>query len=605
MLLKLAEFRSRIECDIDRLILDLKQSTQRFGFEEEQSWRTSLPKVSRAFSDKSFENLDLFFGSNGNLALEYRMPGGGGWADLVLLGQHRKKPSAVVVELKDWITRGDVPGCGEGLMERHGRSEGHPSDQVRGYVEWCQNYHSVVHDRAASLHGCVIFTRDPYYQAYGLPPNDGLTRSYPCFSTDQHDVATRLPEFFKTRLSEPDRDFAEAFEKGFYKQSRGLIRQIGEQILNPKRSPFVLIENQRLAFALVKARVTSAVAHRKLRKTVILIEGPPGSGKSAVAANVWASLSVDPRVPEGNIVVATTSASQSSNWRFLFSRAADAGGGAGVVAAATGYTPIHTTQFGSLRERFPTAFKKEVHWRDNLRMLRSLAPEFRSGSKDDEFLVSIVDEAHALINPEHVEGVGQHGFATAFGPQAYHIMRSSVISVFLMDVRQGFRDQENTTILDLKRWAGELGVEVFEEVNLAGNQFRCAGSKEYTDWVEAFLGLSLEEPNTAKPKEPSIGTGSAAYQGAAILAAEAPQAAYSGRDGRKISRLFPLEIKLFGDPAQLEAGLREQIAKGNTARLLASYGRKWRTKGVALPHDIPGHLKDFDEPYTVDGEARR
>ena len=79
------------------------------------------------------------------------------------------------------------------------------------------------------------------------------------------------PEFFKTRLTEPDRDFAEAFEKGVYKQSRGLIRQIGEQILNPRQSPFVLIENQRMAFALVKARVISAVAQRKLKKTVILI----------------------------------------------------------------------------------------------------------------------------------------------------------------------------------------------------------------------------------------------------------------------------------------------------------------------------------------------
>jgi hypothetical protein len=227
-----------------------------------------------------------------------------------------------------------------------------------------------------------------------------------------------LPAFFRTRLTEPDRRFAEAFETGVYKQSRGLIRQIGELILDPRKSPFVLIENQRKAFALVKARVAAAVGRSKSKKSVILIEGPPGSGKSAVAANVWASLATDPNIPEGNIVVATTSTSQSSNWRYLFSKAADAGGGSGVVASATGYTPVTTGQFGSLRKRYPTAFKKEAEWRDNMNMLRSLAPNFRSGSQDNEFLVSIVDEAHALINPEHVEGVGQFGFATAFGPQA-------------------------------------------------------------------------------------------------------------------------------------------------------------------------------------------
>ena len=68
-----------------------------------------------------------------------------------------------------------------------------------------------------------------------------------------------------------------------------------------------------------------------------------------------------------------------------------------------------------------------------------------------QFLVSIVDEAHALINPEHIEGRGQFGFATAFGPQAYHIIRSSVITVFLLDPQQGFRERENTTVGDMRK----------------------------------------------------------------------------------------------------------------------------------------------------------
>ena len=103
-------------------------------------------------------------------------------------------------------------------------------------------------------------------------------------------------------------------------------------------------------------------------------------------------------------------------------------------------------------------------------MLRSLVGDLRSGSRDEEFLVSIVDEAHALINPEHVEGRGQHGFAVAFRPQAYHAMRCSRITVFLLDVEQGFRDQENTSIDDLRTWAKELGVEHFDTISLEGCQ---------------------------------------------------------------------------------------------------------------------------------------
>ena len=237
---------------------------------------------------------------------------------MVLLGRHEKKPVGVLIELKNWITQGDIPGIGEGLMERRGGMDQHPSAQVAGYVEWCQNFHSAVQDRDAGVHGCVLFTKDAYYHTYGLPPNAELTRRYPCFSTAANDVKDRLPEFFAGRITEPDHDFAREFVEGSYRQNRSFVALVGEQILSTDRSPFVLLDGQRKAFDVVRARVEQILAKRRPVKTVILVYGPPGSGKSAVAAKVWASLVSNPQTAGGNIVVTTTSASQNSNWKRLF-----------------------------------------------------------------------------------------------------------------------------------------------------------------------------------------------------------------------------------------------------------------------------------------------
>jgi hypothetical protein len=607
MLLKISEFRRRIDDDLDNLIVDLQALTHRHTFEEEQAWRSSLPQVSKAFSAKSFENLDLFFGSHGNLALEYNLPGGTGWADMVLLGKHKNDPAAVIVELKNWITKGDLPGPTEGLMERHGQVCGHPADQVRGYTEWCRNFHSTVQERSVRVHGCVIFTKDSFYHSYGLAPNDSLTNLYPCFSVDRIDVQKRLPEFFKDRLTEPDADFAKAFEKGAYKQSRGFVQIIGEQILNKDRSPFVLLDGQRTAFALVKARVTQAVTGRvRPKKTVILIEGPPGSGKSVVAAKVWASLVTNSELPNGNIVVVTTSSSQRSNWQYLFKKASGQNAAQGAVVPATNFTPVTNPRFGKLAQKYPDAFKPESLWRHNMEMLRSLQPEFRSGARDDEFLVSIVDEAHALINPEHPDGRGPFGFELKLGPQAYQIIRSSVVTVFLLDSQQAFRDRENTSVSDIKQWAGELGVEVFEEISLAGGQFRCAGSKDYVDWVDAFLRLTPRKTNDDQSVSSNVIPLTHRETSSPLTlqkAAEQPPKYIAGIT-RQAKRFVPFEFEVFDHLVDLEAALRKQMEKGYTARFLSTYARKWKTEGAALPHNIGPELMDFHEPYEHEGETK-
>lgn len=576
MLTTVDQFRDRVHRDSQGLIAELQMLTGRYGSEEAAAWDRSLKQMSRIFQADSFKPLHVYFGSRGNLALEYQLPASSSWCDVVLLGRHRAKASAVIIELKDWQTAGDEPGSYEGLVWRHGSQELHPSDQVRGYAEYCRRFHSAVQDHAASVHGCVLFTRDRWTEAYTAEPNARLAADYPLFTTDEADIREAFPAFYQERLTEPDADFASAFESGHYRQSRGFVAQIGAQILNRSNSAFELLDGQRAAFAKCRTVVRDAfhgAGRKRPPKRVVIVRGPPGSGKSVIAARLWASLATDQKLPEGDVIITTTSASQNKNWSYLFDRATQERGARGVVRKATNYTPITTQDLGRLRAKRGAKWLGNAgEWRNNLKLLRSLNVPFRDGTEDNANLVSIVDEAHALINPEHTEGRGQFGFVVTVGPQAYHIIRSSMLSVFLLDPLQGFRQRENTTIEDIRAWSRELGAGDPIEISLDGMQFRCAGSREYVTWAESVI------------------EGAPAKRNAKLASTFRKQR---------------MDVRLFDNPEALESALRDKVAAGSNARLLSTYSRPWKTRGVADPHNLPANEMDFHESYRSGGKTRK
>lgn len=573
MLLTVSEFREAIRSDRPALIAELQAATGRGGDEEREAWEASLPALADALTAPALGPLHVYFAGHGSMALEYQLPAASSWCDVVLLGRGAAGPSAVIVELKHWITRGDRPGPAEGLMERAGALVLHPADQVRGYTEYCRRFHSTVQDQRAEVRGCVLFTRDYFAERYAEPPNDSLVRDYPCFTLAPHVVREAWPDYLARSLDTADEQFARAFVVGRYRQDRGFVRQIGEQIRDRANSPFELLDHQRRAFALVRARLESEVLGRGApRKQVIVIQGPPGSGKSVLAARIWSALVTDERLPDGAAVLTTTSTAQTSNWAKLFQIAGGARAASGVVKRAASYVPVTTQTLGRLRRKHGADFASDpTAWRDNVQLLRDRGVSFQDGAGDEQYLVSVVDEAHALINPEHAEGRGNFGFAPPFGPLAWHIIRCSTVSIFLLDAEQGFRDRENTTLADIRRWAEELGAEVGEPISLAGAQFRCAGSTDYVAWVE---GLLRGQP-------------------AAELATLAQR-------WRKV-----FDVQVLDTPAALEERLREQAAAGRTVRLLASYAREWKTKGAARPHALPAAQQDFHEPYVDVAGTRR
>ncbi|MFO1361355.1 MAG: DNA/RNA helicase domain-containing protein [Burkholderiales bacterium] len=568
-----SEFREAVRTNRAALIAELESATGRGGEEERQAWESSLPVLADALAAPALGALHVYFAGHGYLVLEYQLPAASSWCDVVLLGRGAAGPSAVIVELKHWITRGDRPGPAEGLMERGGALVLHPADQVRGYTEYCRRFHSTVQDQRADVRGCVLFTRDYFVERYADPPNDALVRDYPCFTLAPHVVRETWPAYLARSLNTGDEQFARAFVAGRYRQDRGFVRQIGAQIRDRANRPFELLDHQRRAFALVRARLEAEVLGRGApRKQVIVIQGPPGSGKSVLAARIWSALVTDDRLPDGAAVLTTTSTAQTSNWTKLFQIAGGAKAAGGVVKRAASYVPVTTQTLGRLRRKHGAEFASDpVAWRENVQLLRDWGVPFQDGAGNEQYLVSVVDEAHALINPEHPEGRGQFGFAPTFGPLAWHIIRCSTVSIFLLDAEQGFRDRENTTLADIRHWAEELGAEVGEPISLEGAQFRCAGSADYVAWVE---GLLQGEP-------------------AVELAGLA----------RKWRQVF--DVQLADTPAALEQRLRDVAAGSRTVRLLASYAREWKTKGAARPHALPAAQQDFHEPYVDESGTQR
>lgn len=558
MILTVQEFRDAVEGDLNTLIDQVARSVRFRSVSdgERRAMASSYPVVSRmlgaaAKANPRFAQAHI---TTSQVFLEYKLPAAPAWCDLVLLGEGFGKKRAVIVELKDWL-RNETDGAGpvEGLVWHVGQLRQHPSDQVQGYADYCRAFHSAVVERGAEVDGCVFFTRNVDLEPYAEEPNARLFEDFPMFNASMSDA---LAAFINQRIERGDEEWATAFVNGFYRQNRNILEQVGRSFAaKSAERPFVLLDEQRRGFHLLRHVLKQCVRDEYHDKQVVIVEGPPGSGKSAVALNLWADsvrefVETAPLGEERNVVFATTSSAQYDNWSEIFRRYGGNRGAGGFVLRANAFNPglsggrmktelvPHFARLDAAKYLRPDkdASLRYEYYEDYVEhMLRS---GMAQGYRDNLHFLTIVDEAHALINPV-ADGFGTNslgGWCMQMGPQAYHIIRQSRISVFFLDGRQSFRDNETTSVGDLKRLAARLGANV-TEISLAGMQFRCAGSVEYVDWVERLFS-----------PEPLLN-----------------RAAW--RD------LFRVDV--FDTTHRMEKELRTKAARGATVRLLSSCSVPW------------------------------
>ena len=573
MLYTVRQFCEYVETDLNALVEEVAGINRNVSDEEKKAYKGSYPVVSEMLSKAMQTNPAIGEAhiSSTQMLLEYKLPAASAWCDLVILGDSKTgKHQVLIIELKNYLKKSeDYPGQYEGLMSHNGKEIQHPADQVKGYTQYCRRFHSTVQEEGADVMGCVYFTQPIDLGPYKKKPNETLTEEYPLYNKDMTDS---LAEYVTERIDHGNEGFAVKFINGYYKQDRNILRQVAENLQSHAEveKPFVLLDAQRLGFNLVMDTLQKRVKDGK--KEVIIVEGPPGSGKSAVAINVWieAVETLTKELDRGNIVFVTTSSSQKDNWCSIFNRYGEKYHASDLTVSANSFNPGMNGArmknellpiMADIDEKYVDENNeyslKYSFFRDYLHEMQKRG--MTTNYKENLHFLSVVDEAHALINPT-AEGFRTNktaGWCFQMGPQAYHIINESQISVFFTDGKQSFRDNESTSVDDLKAWAKELGANV-TTVSLAGMQFRCAGSAEYVEWVERLFTL------------------------APVL------------NAAKWRKNFDVEI--VDNPSDMEEFLRKYLAedKNCTARILSSYTRKWNSSGqLKADHDDNAEY-DFD-----------
>lgn len=585
MLLTVKEFKHRVRTSLVELATTLADQTGRGGPDERDSWFNSLPPLADLFDGRELAAAHLFFAGGGHSSLEYRIPGSASYADVILLGDLDDRPSVVILELKHWATRDDKPGPVEGLIDRHDGLYSHPSDQVAGYVEFVRRSHSAV-DSHTNVAGAAIFTGRDSVDAYRKPPNRTLTTAFPCFSIGSPGLDTSQAQIFLSKnIKAANPTFAQRFEMGEFRQDADSILSAAQMILRSTTSGLVLLDYQRFALARCIALLQNALAgNGKQRKLTLVVKGPPGSGKSVVALKLWAHAVETLGQVIGSKHFVTTSESQADNWERTIDEIH--GNADWLARRASSFQPIKGANYSKLLATHKIRSRGRTGWRSTLKALNDVGIEYSSERRDNSCALTVVDEAHALMNPEHKEVDPFSGIHVELGPVGYHIIRCSQVSVFFLDPQQGFRDKENTSIDDLKAWSDELHSEFIDVADLSGTQFRCAGSAEYVDWVEALLANAPTNTLVAKARRWHARPSVFSIQDSSSSLSEA--------------RIGGLDFQIFDDPLQMEEALTAKLAEHQKVRLLAPFARPWQSKQLTSMRQVTDDDYDFSIPVETE-----
>lgn len=378
---------------------------------------------------------------NCGVAIEYNIPLTSKRIDYIISGYDESNiNSAIIIELKQWEEIRPVIGS-DSLVETFiggGINKVvHPSYQVWSYKSLIENYNENVQKMNIKLTPCV------YMHNYQKKTNDPLLsndyKSYveeaPIYAKGE---AKELQDFIKKHIKFGDnKKTIYLIENGKIKPSKSLQDTIASMIKGNKE--FVMIDEQQVVFdeLLRLSKETVNNWKKNEQKGVYIVEGGPGTGKSVIAINLLAKLTVEEK-----------------------------------------YVCHYVTKNAAPKNVF-AAKLKGTKSKNEIDILFKGSGSFIDCSSND-YDVLIVDEAHRLNAKSGI-------FANKGENQIKEIINASKFSIFFIDEYQRVHVNDIGSKEEIKKWAKYFNANVYEGQLIS--QFRCNGSDGYLAFIDNLLEI--------------------------------------------------------------------------------------------------------------------
>jgi len=415
----------------------LLRAGRQVGSSEMNSWQNSLTRVR--------DLLELAELDDNMIALEYECPYNQSRIDCLLFGKDTAaNENVVLVELKQWTSV--IAQEDEGIFEENYKVEtytgarnrlvAHPSEQVKGYQNYLKSFITAFEATPPlTLFSCSYCHNYIKNDADGLfnPVYQEIVKEFPIYSrADTKALADKI----KSLLTAGDGfEIFNRFMRSPIRPSKKLLENVSNIIQN--EAVFSLLNEQLVAKRMIWAKIKKYQKNRE--KSIIIVHGGPGTGKSVIAINVLAEAARQ----DMKVFYGCKSKPFINGLQYLV---------------------------GS---------KGEILFSNLYRFLPSKV-------KEDELDLLLIDEAHRVEKNSNFQYTKLQDRTNM--PQIDQLIRCAKTVVFFIDDKQNVRSQEIGSSALIHEAARQYELPVYE-VTLE-TQYRCMGSNDYLLWLESTLGYT-------------------------------------------------------------------------------------------------------------------
>jgi len=423
----IAGFREDVETNAIAGLVELsfkRQLGRRVSPNERRSWTNSLSFMERIVRRSGIHD-------SCGVLVEYVIPATSNRIDFFVSGHDEEgNKNFVIVELKQWekAEATEKEGVVKTFVGGGVRETTHPSYQAQSYKLFLQDYNENIDSKDLVPHSCAYLHnyKESKPEPLTLEIYQTLIKDTPIYFKNDYD---RLENFLLKYVGSGDGEkILYEVEMGRIRPSKKLIDHVSKMFSGNQE--FVLLDEQKVAYETARS-----AALKQSRKTVIVIKGGPGTGKSVISVNLLGGL-----------------LKEQLNTLFVAPNA-------------------------SFRDVLVQRLAQE-HPKARLRNLFKGSGSFVDADPNT-FDAVIVDEAHRLKDGRAYMYKGDN--------QVEDIVRAAKTSVFFVDDDQAIRPEDIGCVKEIRRVAKMYGADV-EEIELVA-QFRCAGAEGYVNWINDVLQI--------------------------------------------------------------------------------------------------------------------